>query len=781
MRVAPINLLGGFYADDSLPWSAQDTVNYIPEAALAPDTRTATKLRGAPGLKPSVQFGTRALRGARNVEGKLFVVTDKLYQISNTDVAIPLGTIPGSGLVAIGHNQISGGNEILVANGSAGYVYNTKTEIFERVTDPGYPGAIAVDYIDSYLVQVEPFGRFWFHSDLADAKAYNTLDRYESEASPDPIVTLKVSNFEVVVFNKTTTEFFYNAGGATGTFQSKRIVIKRGCAGRNSVAELDNSLFWLGDDGVVYRLDGYQARPISTPPIDKAISGCNWANAIAYTYESEGHKVYYLTFPDGKTWGYDVTTQLWHRRESFGFNRWRINTLTYWDGDWIAGDFQASKLYTVDWDYMLEGADPLVSERVSGVTHANQNRVSCPMLELIYDTGHPETVPVVFPEQPDGPTITGSAPDGSLGVPYAGFTYTVTPGDAAIVSVEVVSGALPSGLTMDNEGEIDTGTPTAIASYTVTLRVTDANGLWDEHTDTIAINAVSFAVPVTNAGIVHVSGTGLDWSSTVDSGLGEDVVLLSAAGGFVFAIGDGVGRYSDDSGGTWGDMVGLLGAQPPLAMAYSEVEGETVWLLSYTSGTSFSRSTDGVNFSTVTTDVGRSWGGAAGIEATFVVTGSLGNGAISTDAGLTFEDSVIHPSSSIDISQIIATSNGFVAVDTLGNFLTSSTGLSGSWTANAGPFGATGTVTMCEHDDRLIVLNDDSSFYSEDNCATWVAGGELTGELTFSDRNIVHNGIRFIVGIGNGINISPDGAVWSSATGTGAGAAFRVASLGNNS
>ena len=45
-----IDLIGGFYRDE--PWSAQDTVNWLPVQAQAEGTRSPIKLRGAPGLKP---------------------------------------------------------------------------------------------------------------------------------------------------------------------------------------------------------------------------------------------------------------------------------------------------------------------------------------------------------------------------------------------------------------------------------------------------------------------------------------------------------------------------------------------------------------------------------------------------------------------------------------------------------------------------------------------------------------------------------------------------------
>ena len=490
MRLSPANLLGGSYADESLPWSAQDTVNWIPEVAQAPGTRTPAKLRSAPGLKPFVNIGDGVIRGLHNVEGQLFVVSgNQLYRISNTGVAIPIGAIPGVGRVSMAHNQRSGGNELIVVNGSAGYVYNTVTTIFQRITDPGYPGAVVADYVDSYLVQVEPQGRYWFHSNLADALDYNTLDRYESEGSPDRIVTLAVNQLEVVVFNETTTEFFSNVGAAQGTFQSKRIVIDYGCAGRDTVAKLDNSLFWLDNTGRICRLNGYQALPISTVPIEQAIAGKNWSGAFASVYESQGHKVYYITFPDGQTFGYDVVTQLWHRRESFELNRWRVNALEYWNRKWVAGDFQGGKLYEVDWDYMLEADQPIVAQRVSPVTHANQNEVVIPYAELIFDTGQPETIPTTFPGQPTAPTITGAAPDGVAGTVYDGYSYAAS-GGTGTLTVTLRSGMLPPGLTLSTAGALSSTTITAPGTFEFVLRVTDTNGLWDELNDTILVTEI---------------------------------------------------------------------------------------------------------------------------------------------------------------------------------------------------------------------------------------------------------------------------------------------------
>ncbi|HEY6021071.1 MAG TPA: hypothetical protein VIY48_14535, partial [Candidatus Paceibacterota bacterium] len=282
---------------------------------------------------------------------------------------------------------ISNGNQLLINNGSAGYVYDTVAKTFARITDAGYPGGTGAVFIDGYIIQIEPARRSAFHSAVADAASYNTLDRFTSEVSPDLLVGLAVVNNELVLFSQTTTEFFEDTGATSQPFRTKRITMTRGCAGQFTIANMDNTIYWLGNDGVFYVLNGYAPLRISTRPIEQAIKNLDWSQCFSFVWEDGGHKVCYWTFPDGQTWGYDVSSRLWHRRQSYGLNRWRVNSMTYWNNQWIAGDFQTARLWAVDWDYPMEGSTPFISERTTGVLSDNQNLVLVPRLEVVMETG----------------------------------------------------------------------------------------------------------------------------------------------------------------------------------------------------------------------------------------------------------------------------------------------------------------------------------------------------------------------------------------------------------
>lgn len=756
--MAPLPIVGGAYADEAKPWSVQDVCNWLPTQAESEGTRTPSKYATPPGLKPYVEAGSGVVRGLWNCNGKRFaVIGTMLYQIGNTGVAIPRGTIPGVGRVSMAHNQITGGNELLVVNGSAGYVWNTVEETLTKITDPGFPGSIQAVFIDGYLLGIEPGRRYAFNSDLSDAMNYNTLDRFASEVNPDPLVGMAVSNNELFLLSTETGEFYYNAGNAQQPFRSKRIFTDKGCAGSYTIATLDNTVLWLGNDGKFYKLAGYSPQRISNRPIEQAIRGLNWSQAFAFVWDDSGHTVCYWTFPDGQTWGWDASTGQWHRRKSYGLERWRINSTVVWNQKWYGGDFQRGRIWEIDWDYQMEGDQYIERIATTGVTHDNQTLVQMPRLEVIADMGQEETTPIPFPEQPEGPSISGDAPDGALGVEYAGFTYTTTEGDAPIESVTLVSGALPPGLSFDN-GVIDDGTPTTIESYTFTIRVTDTNGLWAEHTDTIQIVGVSFATITASPGHVMVSETGITWSGDIDTGLGDDIVLLKALGGNVYALGDGEGRYSSDHGVTWNDVVGLETGEGSIeGMGYAD----GVWIITYNFGDIISRSTDGVNFEPVTTPTSSNHYSVAASGDRFVIGLNNTRCRVSNDKGLTWALQTVGGGGISDIAELIFAHDRFYCVSG-SNVCSSPTAQAGSWTVYPSPSGEFGGIRLMALGDVLVYTRGADTWTSLDHGATWTQGGDMSNVVSSGGQrnNITHNGFRFIVAVLGAINTAENGTEW---------------------
>lgn len=385
----PIDIIGGFYADADRAWSVQDTCNWLPAVAETAGTRTRFKLDTPPGLTAAWAVSLEPCRLLYVAEGAFFAIHGTTLRQLVNGAWVTRGTIPGALRCTASHNGREAGMQVRFNNGQngGGYVWDNGTQTLTKITDTGYPGSVSDGYIDHYLTGVSPDGRFWFISDLDDAMSYNTLDRVDGEASPDRMVAAVPLQFEVVAFSQTTTEFFANTGAATGTFQNKRAVIDVGCAGRFTVQQIDNTLIWLGNDGIVYRINGYQKQRISTAPMERAIAGLNWADAISYTHVDRGHVLYFLHFPDGLTWCYDCASQQWSRRESLNMPRWRVSHIVKWNGEFYAGSLFNGTIWKLDWDSVTEDGQPFISYRRTQVIAANGNPFHFEEVMALVQTG----------------------------------------------------------------------------------------------------------------------------------------------------------------------------------------------------------------------------------------------------------------------------------------------------------------------------------------------------------------------------------------------------------
>jgi hypothetical protein len=79
----------------------------------------------------------------------------------------------------------------------------------------------------------------------------------------------------------------------------------------------------------------------------------NISDAIAWTYQLEGHECYVVTFPSlNLTWVYDVATQMWHKwlylNDQGVYQRHRGNCCTLFQGMVLVGDYDNGKIYMLD-------------------------------------------------------------------------------------------------------------------------------------------------------------------------------------------------------------------------------------------------------------------------------------------------------------------------------------------------------------------------------------------------------------------------------------------------
>jgi hypothetical protein len=353
-------ILGASYVARSINAADNRMVNLFPE--MTPDNgQTAAYLNRAPGLEFLQTVGTGPIRAlwAHQTNGSDFYVVSggEVYKLNNmTGTPTLLGTVSGTGPVSIADN----GTQIFFACNPDSYIYNEVTNVFAQITDPDFPGAVTVGYLDGYFVFNEPNSQRIWVTALLDGLSVDPLDFASAEGSPDGLVGIIVDHREAWLFGTDSVEVWYDAG--LPDFPLTRIqgaFNEIGCVAAFSIAKLDNGLFWLGTDargqGIVYRANGYTGQRISTHAIEYAIAQYgNISDAIAYTYQQEGHAFYVLTFPTGNaTWVYDVSTQAWHERAGWDngvFVRHRSNCQCNFVGNTIVGDFENGNIYKLSLD-----------------------------------------------------------------------------------------------------------------------------------------------------------------------------------------------------------------------------------------------------------------------------------------------------------------------------------------------------------------------------------------------------------------------------------------------
>ena len=210
------------------------------------------------------------------------------------------------------------GFDIACVAGGEYFVYKKNTGNFSKPSIGALTSARSVTTIDNYIVLTETNSQKFQITGLADATSLNALDFASAESAPDYLVRAQANYSELWLFGTRNTEIWSNTGNADFPFQ--RIsggVIERGCAFPGSVVTDDNSIFWVGDDRLVYRAQGYQPVVISTPYVQEVLAGVEpGANVQAFAYSWKNHKHYLLNIPGRAALVYDSATSLWHERST---------------------------------------------------------------------------------------------------------------------------------------------------------------------------------------------------------------------------------------------------------------------------------------------------------------------------------------------------------------------------------------------------------------------------------------------------------------------------------
>lgn len=379
------------YKSTSLPLSAQRAVNVFAERE-PPDAKTQVAVFGAPGIVTWATCGSGPIRGMRQLGGVLYVVSgNTLYSVSSLGVATPVGgAVSSSAPVVMSDN----GTQLLIVNGTYGYVY-TIASGFQVITSSNFHAATSATFFDNYFVLSWDGTNKFFISGTLDGTSYSGTDFASAEVSSDYVLAVVNQQENLLIFGQTTIETWYDAGSVNFPFQ--RVdggTIERGCAAALTPVKEDNSVFFLGDDRIFYRLDGTIPRRVSTHAIEDTWQKyTSVSDAYTFSYTFEGHKFIVVNFVAANaTWVYDIATGLWHERDSVDINnnslgRWRASCVANIYNKTLIGDAYSGQIGYLDPTVYTEFGNQIHGEMVSPIIQSDRKRVFISRFELDVEQG----------------------------------------------------------------------------------------------------------------------------------------------------------------------------------------------------------------------------------------------------------------------------------------------------------------------------------------------------------------------------------------------------------
>ena len=301
-----------------------------------------------------------------HADGKILVVDGSTVRTVTTAAVwgALTGSISGSDRVRMAFSEAEGailsGGQIYVSTGSA----------VAAVTDADYATHLS-NHLQTAFLDIASIGQrllFIYGSRLGWSETLdfnNTATTYflTTEDSPDSNVGLAVLNARVYVFGTETTQVFVQPGqeGASAFRPQVGCPIQRGCLSKHTIQQLDNTLFWVGDDYNVYRLNGLTPQLLSKPWLTRKLRTENVADIVATKMEFEGHSFYILSGANG-CYVYDASTREWFLWKSYNQNTFASCQIVEASGSHFAISRLASDFVQLSRDNVTDLGEEIVIE-----------------------------------------------------------------------------------------------------------------------------------------------------------------------------------------------------------------------------------------------------------------------------------------------------------------------------------------------------------------------------------------------------------------------------------
>lgn len=394
---------GSAYTSLSVNADAQSCVNLYAEAMESGTGKASPVLYLTPGLSLFTTLPGGAIRGMFVGEGRLFVVAGAtLYEVAADTTYLLRGNVDNDARLV---QMFSNGNQLAIVSNQKMWIDLGPPGVPEQPVYSGTTDGVTArqgSMLDGYFLAVDALDeedwtsvRRFRHSGLQNGESWDGLDFASKEGQPDQLNAMLADHEDLWLFGSGSTEVWRNNySAAPESFPWERdpgAFIHYGIVGEFSHCKLGNGVAWLSGDPrghcVAVHTQGYQPQRVSTHAIEN-----EWAtyptvlDAESFSYTENGHHFWVINFHQGdRTWVYDATTKLWHRRgwwDGTSVRRHRARCHGYVFGKHLVGDWENGRIYEMSSDIYSDAGTAIHWERACPHNADEDKRIFHSRMEL---------------------------------------------------------------------------------------------------------------------------------------------------------------------------------------------------------------------------------------------------------------------------------------------------------------------------------------------------------------------------------------------------------------
>lgn len=288
-------------------------------AETIPDDEDHVVLIARPGLKVKTALG--GVSDVKAIYSQPGVFSGKTLALTGTAVyldTVSIGTL--SSAATTGARFAASNTEAVFCN--SGVLYRTDGV---GVTQPvfnggGTVGSVAI--LNSFFVAVKQNTGRLYWSAVGDATTWPALNFAAAESRPDNLVDVLAINDQLALLGEESIEFWQPNPAGDPNLPFTRIdglTYSKGVLNVGAACLADNTLMWVGNDGIVYRRGAVPTR-ISDHGIEEEI-GKAGGSVTLFSFTFIGHVLLALSMPK-QTWVYDFATKEWSEASTLGLVNW---------------------------------------------------------------------------------------------------------------------------------------------------------------------------------------------------------------------------------------------------------------------------------------------------------------------------------------------------------------------------------------------------------------------------------------------------------------------------